>query len=137
MAALCYGLAAVMQAMAVRASSRRPFLATAGRAGGVDAGLIFRMLRQCPFIASLAIDLFGFVCQLIALRRLPLFEVQVIIAANLAVTAVFASWLMKSVLTVREWTAVMAVVLGGALPRATAWATGNHPCWGDACESPH
>ena len=126
MAALCYGLAAVMQAMAVRASSRRPVLATAGPAGGVDAGLIFRMLRQWPFIASLGIDLFGFVCQLIALRRLPLFEVQVIIAANLAVTAVFASWLMKSVLTVREWTAVMAVVLGVALLGSSAGGEGAH-----------
>src|SRR5260221_14095080 len=124
MAALCYGLAAVMQAMAVRASSRRPVLATAGPAGGVDAGLIFRMLRQWPFIASLGIDLVGFVCQLIALRRLPLFEVQAIIAANLAVTAVFASWLMKSVLTVREWAAVMAVVLGVALLGSSAGGAG-------------
>jgi drug/metabolite transporter (DMT)-like permease len=124
MAALCYGLAAVMQAIAVRASSRRPVLATAGAAGRVDPGLIIRMLRQWPFIASLGIDLVGFVCQLIALRRLPLFEVQAIIAANLAVTAVFASWLMHSVLTVREWAAVMAVVLGVALLGSSAGGAG-------------
>lgn len=124
MAALCYGLAAVMQAIAVRASSRRPVLATAGAAGGVDPGLIIRMLRQWLFIASLGIDLLGFVCQLIALRRLPLFEVQAIIAANLAVTAVLASWLMRSVLTIREWTAVTAVVLGVALLGSSAGGQG-------------
>src|SRR6266851_6352574 len=124
MAALCYGLAAVMQAMAVHASSRRPVLATAGPAGGVDAGLIFRMLRQWPFIASLGIDLFGFACQLIALRRLPLFEVQVIIAANLAVTAVFASWLMHVVLSLREWLAVGGVVVGVGLLGTSAGAQG-------------
>jgi drug/metabolite transporter (DMT)-like permease len=109
-AALCYGLAAVMQAIAVRTSSRRP--AHAGMAGGVDPGLVIRMLRQWPFLASLGIDIAGFACQLIALRRLPLFEVQVIIAGNLAVTAVFASWMMHTVLTAREWLAVTAVVVG-------------------------
>jgi drug/metabolite transporter (DMT)-like permease len=112
-AALCYGVAAVMQAMAVRSASRRA--ARAGEPGRVDPSLIIRMLRQWPFVASLAIDLFGFVCQLIALRQLPLFEVQVIIAANLAVTAVLASWLMHTVLAVREWLAVVAVVTGVGL----------------------
>ena len=112
-AALCYGLAAVMQAIAVRSSSRRA--AGAGEPGRVDPGLIIRLLHQWPFILSLAIDLFGFVCQLIALRRLPLFEVQVIIAANLAVIAVLASWLMHIVLSVREWLAVFAVVTGVGL----------------------
>ena len=123
-AAFCYGLGAVMQAIAVRASSRRPVLAAAGVSGGVDPGLILRMLRQWPFIVSIAIDLFGFVCQLIALRRLPLFEVQVIIAANLAVTAVFASWLMHTVLSVREWLAVSAVVVGVGLLGSSAGSEG-------------
>ncbi|HEX6933435.1 MAG TPA: hypothetical protein VF162_14915 [Streptosporangiaceae bacterium] len=122
-AALCYGLAAVMQAIAVRASSHRLAPGAGGgpgrsagaggvQAGGVDPGLIIRMLRQWRFLASLGIDMVGFACQLIALRRLPLFEVQVIIAGNLAVTAVFASWLMHAALTAREWLAVSAVVLG-------------------------
>ena len=123
-AALCYGMAAVMQAIAVRASSRRPAPDAAGAAGGVDPGLIIRMLRQWPFLASLGIDSVGFVCQLIALRRLPLFEVQVIIAGNLAVTAVFASWLMHTVLTAREWLAVMAVVLGVGMLGSSAGGEG-------------
>ncbi len=123
-AALCYGLGAVMQAIAVRASSRRPALDAAGVTGSVDPGLIIRLLRQWPFIASLGIDLLGFVCQLVALRRLPLFEVQVIIAANLAVTAVFASWLMHTVLSWREWTAVIAVVVGVGLLGSSAGAQG-------------
>jgi len=110
-AALCYGLGAVMQAIAVRASSRRP----AEDAASVDPGLVLRMLRQWPFLLSLLIDLFGFVCQVIALRRLPVFEVQVIIAANLAVTAVLASWLMHVRLRMREWLAVLAVVIGVGL----------------------
>jgi len=124
LAALCYGLGAVMQAIAVRASSRRPVLEAAGVAGRMDPGLVLRMLRQWPFIASVAIDLIGFVGQLVALRRLPLFEVQVIIASNLAVTAVFASWLMHTVLGWREWAAVIAVVVGVGLLGSSAGAQG-------------
>jgi drug/metabolite transporter (DMT)-like permease len=110
-AALCYGLGAVMQAIAVRASSGRP----AEEAASVDPGLVLRMLRQWPFVVSLLIDLCGFACHVIALQRLPVFEVQVIIAANLAVTAVLAAWLMHVTLRMREWLAVLAVVIGVGL----------------------
>ena len=110
-AAVCYGLGAVMQAISVRASSRR----RAEDAASVDPGLVLRMLGQWPFLVSLLIDLLGFICQVIALRRLPVFEVQVIIAGNLAVTAVLASWLMHVSLPRREWLAVLAVVIGVGL----------------------
>jgi drug/metabolite transporter (DMT)-like permease len=124
LAAVCYGVGAVMQAIAVRASSRRPVLEAVGAAGRVDPGLVLRMLRQWLFIVSILIDLAGFAFQLIALRRLPLFEVQVIIAANLAVTAVMASWLMHIVLHVREWAAVCGVVIGVGLLGSSAGAEG-------------
>jgi drug/metabolite transporter (DMT)-like permease len=121
--AFCYGIAAVMQAIAVRGASRRP--ADEGDvAGRVDPGLVVRMLRQGPFLASIAIDLVGFIAQLIALRRLPLFAVQAIIAANLAVTAVFAAWLMKARLSGREWLAVAGVVVGVGLLGSSAGAQG-------------
>ena len=122
--ALCYGIAAVMQAIAVRAASRRT-AEVAGEAGqGVDPGLLVRMLRQGLFLASIAIDLAGFVAQLIALRNLPLFAVQAIMASNLAVTAVFAAWLMKMRLALREWLAVAGVVAGVALLGLSAGAQG-------------
>jgi drug/metabolite transporter (DMT)-like permease len=122
--ALCYGIAAVMQAIAVRAASRRTAEA-AGEAGqGVDPGLLVRMLRQGLFLASIAIDLLGFIAQLVALRRLPIFAVQAIVAANLAVTAVCAAWVMKIRLQLREWLAVAGVVLGVALLGLSAGAEG-------------
>ncbi len=124
-AAFCYGVAAVMQAIAVRYASHRPADAGDGEpGGGVDPGLIIRMLHQGPFIASLGIDLIGFLAQLVALRRLPLFAVQATIAANLAVTAVFAAWLMHIVLTWREWLAVAGVVTGVGLLGSSAGAQG-------------
>ncbi|HMH91770.1 MAG TPA: hypothetical protein VK586_11890 [Streptosporangiaceae bacterium] len=122
--AFCYGVAAVMQAIAVRSATHRPAVA-AGEAGpGVDPGLIVRMLRQWPFVASIGIDLVGFIAQLVALARLPLFAVQAIIAANLAVTAVFAAWLMHVRLSLREWLAVTGVVVGVGLLGSSAGAQG-------------
>jgi drug/metabolite transporter (DMT)-like permease len=124
--AFCYGVAAVMQAIAVRSASHLPARAEAGgaAAGRVDPGLVVRMLRQGPFIASLGIDLVGFLAQLVALRRLPLFAVQAMISANLAVTAVFAAWLMHIVLNWREWLAVFGVVTGVGLLGSSAGAEG-------------
>jgi drug/metabolite transporter (DMT)-like permease len=122
-AALCYGIASVMQAISVRAASRRS-AAAAGSGQGVDPGLLVRMLRQWLFLASVGIDMVGFLAQLVALRRLPIFAVQAIIAANLAVTAVFAAWLMRMRLELREWLAVGGVVAGIALLSLSAGAQG-------------
>ena len=129
-AALCYGIAAVMQAMAVQAASRRTAAAHKSRLGTVDPGLVLRMLHQWPFIASLGLDLVGFCAQLVALRQLPLFAAQAIIAGNLAVTAVFAAWLIHLELAWREWLAVAGVILGVGMLGASAGphaATGVSP----------
>src|SRR5215469_9766907 len=121
-AALFYGIAAVMQAMAVRQASNRP--ADYAASTGVDPGLVPRMLRQWRFVASIGLDTLGFVAQLIALRRLPLFAVQAIVASNLAVTAVFASLLIGVALSWREWLAVTGVVAGVGLLGSSAGSEG-------------
>ena len=129
-AALCYGVAAVMQAIAVRAASRRTAALGKSRLGTVDPGLVVRMLHQWPFIASLGLDLVGFFAQLVALRQLPLFAAQAIIAGNLAVTAVFAAWLIHLELAWREWFAVAGVIVGVGMLGASAGpraATGVSP----------
>ena len=125
-AALCYGVAAVMQSVAVRAASHRrpngdqPVTAL----GSVDPGLIVRMLHQWRFVASLGLDTLGFLAQLVALRRLPLFAVQAMIAANLAVTAVGAAWMIHIELAWREWLAVAGVIAGVGLLGSSAGAQG-------------
>jgi drug/metabolite transporter (DMT)-like permease len=125
-AALCYGVAAVMQAVAVRAASRRPRSGSqpVTALGGVDPGLIVRLLHQWRFVASLGLDTLGFVAQLVALRRMPLFAVQAMIAANLAVTAVFAAWMIHIELAWREWLAVAGVIAGVGLLGSSAGAEG-------------
>ena len=96
----------------------------------MDPGLVVRMLHQWPFIASLGLDLIGFFAQLVALRQLPLFAAQAIIAGNLAVTAVFAAWLIHLELAWREWLAVGGVILGVGMLGSSAGAhavTGVNP----------
>ena len=119
-AALCYGVASVMQAIAVREASNRAGLT------GVDPGLVPRLLHQWRFVASVAIDTLGFLAQLIALQRLPLFAVQAIVAANLAVIAVLASVIIGVSLSWREWLAVTGVVAGVGLLGSSAGAEGAH-----------
>jgi drug/metabolite transporter (DMT)-like permease len=120
-AAVLYGVAAVMQAIAVRAASNK----TAGDAsGGVDPSLVVRLLGQWRFVVSMGLDMLGFVAQLIALHRLPLFAVQAIVASNLAVTAVVASRVIKVTLSWREWAAVFGVVAGVGLLGSSAGAEG-------------
>jgi len=133
-AAVCYGVASVMQAIAVRAATHRPAPGRDGAAPGpdgaaagppgLDPGLIVRMLRQWRFVASLGLDTVGFLAQLVALHRLPLFAVQAMIAANLAVTAVCATWLIGAVLRWREWVAVGGVVTGVGLLGTSAGPEG-------------
>ena len=121
-AALFYGIASVMQSVAAHeASNRKPQDADAG---GVDPGLLPRMLRQWRFVVSLCLDALGFVAQLIALQRLPLFAVQAIVAANLAVVAVVASLVIKVRLSWREWLAVTGVVVGVGLLGSSAGPEG-------------
>src|SRR5215469_1877455 len=121
-AALFYGIASVMQAVAVREASNRAPEHVA--ACGVDPGLLPRLLRQWRFVASLCLDTLGFVAQLIALRRLPLFAVQAIVASNLAVTAVVASMIIGMVLSWSEWLAVTGVVAGVGLLGSSAGGEG-------------
>src|SRR5580700_1398370 len=111
-----------MQAIAVRSASHRGLEDAV--AGGVDPGLVVRMLHQWRFVASICLDTLGFLAQLVALHRLTLFVVQAFVAANLAVTAVVASWLIGMTLSWREWAAVIGVVAGVGLLGSSAGAQG-------------
>jgi hypothetical protein len=106
-AAVCFGVASVMQAVAARS-------APAG-AGGVDPRLLGRLLRQVPFVLGTVLDIAGFFAELAALRSLPLFVVQAAVAANLAVTAVVAVRVLHVRLSGPEWAAVAAVCVGLAM----------------------
>lgn len=122
-AACCFGVASVIQALAARAAS--------DGGAGVSPRLVVRMFRQWRFVASVGLDLVGFVAQLIALRRLPLFVVQAAIAGSLAVTAVMSAWLASHMLSGREWVAVLVVSAGIAMLGSSAGGAGASAVGGE------
>jgi drug/metabolite transporter (DMT)-like permease len=102
-AAICYGVASVLQALAARKTAT---------AEGLDPRLFLRLLKSVPYVAGLGLDVLGFVLSLVALRTLPLFLVQGVIASNLAVTAVLGAIVLHMTLSGRERIAVGVVVAG-------------------------
>ncbi|MFE9096148.1 hypothetical protein [Streptomyces sp. NPDC007264] len=115
-AAVCFGTATVLQAMAARA---------AGTGGGGDAALLLRALGQWRYLAGLGLDGLGFLLQIAALRSLPIYAVGAALASSLAVTAVVAARLLRVRLTRGEWTAA-AVVCAGLAMLGLASGTEGH-----------
>lgn len=99
-ACLAYGVATVLQAVGARRA------ATAAGVGGV-VGIV----TQLPYLAGLALDGVGFLGNVLALRELPLFLVESIVAASVGVTAVVAA-LRGEKLGARDWGALGVLGLG-------------------------
>lgn len=106
-----FGVAAVLQGVATE---------RADTGGVLDRGLFARLARQPLFLAALALNLLGFGFHVAALRTLPLFLVQAVIAGSVAVTAVLSVRVFHTPLGRSQWTAVGLVVLGLALLGPTA-----------------
>ncbi|WP_181809587.1 DMT family transporter [Streptomyces shenzhenensis] len=105
-AAICFGTATVLQAMAARA---------AGDGAGGEAALLLRAVRQWRYVVGLGLDGLGFVFQILALRSLPIYAVSAALASSLAVTAVVAARLLRVRLSGVEWAAVGVVCAGLAM----------------------
>lgn len=91
-AALGYGVATIMQAVATR------------RASGLD------LVRQPLVVAALVLDGVAFVLSLLALDHLPLFVVQAIQASSLVVVVLLARVVLAAPLRPRDGVAVGIVV---------------------------
>ncbi|GAA3032307.1 hypothetical protein GCM10010448_12920 [Streptomyces glomeratus] len=115
-AAVCFGTATVLQAVAARA---------AGTGGGGEAALLLRALRQWRYLAGLALDGLGFLLQIAALRSLPIYAVGAALASSLAVTAVVGTRLLGVRLTGSEGAAVGVVCAGLALLGLASGAEGD------------
>ena len=110
-AALCYGVGSVLQAVAARSTHS---------VEGLDPRLLVRLLRSWKFVVGIGLDGVGFVLSLAAVRTLPLFVVQAVVASFLAVTAVLGAIFLKMPLTRRDRIGLGIVVLGLALVAASA-----------------
>jgi drug/metabolite transporter (DMT)-like permease len=105
-AAVAYGTATLLQAVGAREGDA---------ADELDLGLVKKLLRSAPYILGLTLDAVGFGLVFVALRTLPLFTVQAVVACNLAVTAVLAVIVIGARPAHREWVALCAVTAGLAL----------------------
>lgn len=111
LAAVAFGVASVLQAIGARSQSVTT---------GVDLRLLVRMLSHRAFLLSIVFSLSGFLLHLIALRSLPLFTVQPVIASSVAVTAVIQGVRGHEPLSARGRWLVVAVCVGLALVTAAA-----------------
>ncbi len=103
LAAVCTGTAAVLQAIGAR------------RVAGstqVDPRLLWRVMHSRFYVSGLVLNGISFTLSLVALRSLPVFVVEAIIASNLAVVAVLSSCVLRNRLRVRDWLAVGGVIAG-------------------------
>ena len=78
----------------------------------VDVRLFVALVRNRPYVTGLVLDLVSFVCTVAALHDTPLFVVQAIVAASIAVIAGVSVRLHDRRLGVAEWTAVGAICVG-------------------------
>jgi multidrug transporter EmrE-like cation transporter len=108
---LCYGIGSVLQALAA---------ADAPSAAHLDPRLLLRLAKAWPYVLGLALDGAGFVLSLVALRSLPLYVVQAVVASFLAVTAVAGVLLLATRVRRLEGVALAVVVLGLVLVSLSA-----------------
>lgn len=124
-AAFSYGVGSVMQAIGASRTAAAVVL---------DPRLLARLAGQFPYVAGLGLDAVGFVFQVLALRTLPLFLVQSVVAASVGVTAVVATVVLRTRLRRAEAVALLTLLLGlvllaiaaepgraTALSRAESW----------------
>lgn len=102
-AALCYGIGSVLQAVAARDTET---------AEGLDPRLLLRLARSWRYLLGVGLDGLGFVLSIAAVRTLPLFVVQSIVASFLAVTAIVGAVVLHMPLR-RADKIGLAVVIGG------------------------
>ncbi|MFG2475248.1 hypothetical protein [Streptomyces fagopyri] len=121
-AAVCFGTATVLQAIAARTAADT---GTGTGGPGGDAAVLLRALRQWRYLAGLALDGLGFVFQIAALRSLPIYAVGAALASSLAVTAVVAARLLRVRLSGTEWAAVGVVCVGLGMLGLASGAEGD------------
>lgn len=115
-AAICYGVASTVQAVAARA--------TRDSGHGLDPRLLLRLLGQWRYLLSLVLDAVGLVGQITALRLVPLFLVQAAMATSIVITALVAVLWFDVRLAGIDWLAVLLSGGGLAVLGAAALSEG-------------
>lgn len=110
-AALCYGVASVLEAVATRHTDAVEDL---------DPRLLVRLLHSWRYVLGVGTDALGFLLSLVAVRALPLFVVQSVVASSLAVTAVLGAVFLGMRLVRADRIGLVVVVAGLVLVGSSA-----------------
>ncbi|MEZ0049999.1 drug/metabolite transporter (DMT)-like permease [Mycobacterium sp. MAA66] len=109
LACFSYGTASVLQSYGARKSAIAPdHTVTAG--GGPTLHSTAAAMMTPTFVAGMALDGLGFVGTLVSARLIPLFLSQTIMSANLVVTAVLSTVVLRVRLKSRDWVAIAMVL---------------------------
>lgn len=110
-AALCYGVSSILEAVAARRTEA---------AQGLDPRLLVRLLRSWTYLVGVCLDGLGFLLSLVAVRSLPLFVVQSVVASFLAITAILGALFLRMPLSRTDRLGIAVVVGGLVLVGASA-----------------
>lgn len=110
-AAVCYGVGSVLQAMGARETTA---------VEGLDPRMLVRLLRSWRYLLGVGLDGLGFLLGLVAVRSLPLFVVQSVVASFLAITAILGAIFLNMPLSRRDKIGIGVVILGLVLVGSSA-----------------
>jgi drug/metabolite transporter (DMT)-like permease len=78
----------------------------------LDFTLLLRLLKDAPYVFGLLLAIFGYALSFVALRVLPLFLVQSVIAASVVVTAFGEQLILHKRLNKQTYIALGAIIVG-------------------------
>lgn len=100
---LCYGLATVLEQIGVKKLKH---------VKQMQASVFIKFFKQLPYVQGFILDMLGWVFILYAVRSLPLFLIQSLIASSLIVSAVIDHyWLHTSINRVEKFS-ILTVLVG-------------------------
>jgi drug/metabolite transporter (DMT)-like permease len=105
-----YGTASVLQAVAAQRQIGQP----------LDLRTLTAIVGRLVFVVGVGLDLAGFALNVVALQSLPLFLVQSLVAASVAVTAVLAVAMLRLAVHPRALLGLACVLVGLVLLAAAA-----------------
>ncbi len=110
-AAIAYALASILQAVGA---------ARIAKGDALDPRLLFRLVKEIPYLIGLMADGVGFVLGIVAIQYLPLFLAEAAISSSVGITAILAVIFLKVKLaTIEKW-ALVGLVFGLALLAVSA-----------------
>jgi drug/metabolite transporter (DMT)-like permease len=124
LACFSYGTASVLQSYGAKKTAAGADQGTTTEGGPTLRSTMTAMLAP-TFVLGMALDGLGFVGSLVSARLIPLFLSQTVMSANLVVTAVLSTVVLRIRLQTRDWAAIIVVLAALCILGFTAGELGK------------